>query len=603
MRHHAHGATHPSPNLFGGNDLKAIKSLMPYLMAFKGRVFVALLCLIIAKVTNVGVPLALKSIIDALDPKHQILMLPITWIVAYGVLRFSTTLFNELRDGVFAKVTQSAIRQIALTVFKHLHALNLRFHLERQTGGMSRDIERGTRGIESLMRFTLFSIMPTLIEIVLVASILAWKYDVWFALITLITLVIYIAITVVITEWRTHFRRRMNELDSKANTRAIDSLINYETVKYFGNEAWEAKRYDENLEKWESASVKSQTSLTLLNASQSLIIGLGATILMYRAAQGVYQGHLSIGDLVLINSLLLQLYIPLNFLGVIYREIKQSLADMDRMFRLLSVNAEVKDKAGAKALTLSEAPQVSFHEVAFHYDERRTILHQISFTINPGKTLAVVGHSGAGKSTLSRLLFRFYDIQGGAITIDGQDIRDVTQQSLRSAIGIVPQDTVLFNDTIFYNIAYGRPEAIHEEVIAAAKAAHIDGFIASLPEGYDTIVGERGLKLSGGEKQRVAIARTLLKRPHILIFDEATSALDSHSEKEIQQEITALAKSHTTLIIAHRLSTVVHADEIIVMDQGRIIERGRHEALLAEQGAYRRMWVLQQKEQTKQAEQ
>ncbi|MBU6467859.1 MAG: ABC transporter ATP-binding protein/permease [Betaproteobacteria bacterium] len=603
MRHHAHGATHPSPNLFNGNDLKAIKSLMPYLMAFKGRVFVALLCLIIAKVTNVGVPLALKSIIDALDPKHQILMLPITWIVAYGVLRFSTTLFNELRDGVFAKVTQSAIRQIALTVFKHLHALNLRFHLERQTGGMSRDIERGTRGIESLMRFTLFSIMPTLIEIVLVASILAWKYDVWFALITLITLIVYIAITVVITEWRTHFRRRMNELDSKANTRAIDSLINYETVKYFGNEAWEAKRYDENLEKWESASVKSQTSLTLLNASQSLIIGLGATLLMYRAAQGVYQGHLSIGDLVLINSLLLQLYIPLNFLGVIYREIKQSLADMDRMFRLLSVNAEVKDKAGAKALTLSEAPQVSFHEVAFHYDERRTILHQVSFTINPGKTLAVVGHSGAGKSTLSRLLFRFYDIQGGAITIDGQDIRDVTQQSLRSAIGIVPQDTVLFNDTIFYNIAYGRPEASHEEVIAAAKAAHIDGFIASLPEGYDTIVGERGLKLSGGEKQRVAIARTLLKRPHILIFDEATSALDSHSEKEIQQEITALAKSHTTLIIAHRLSTVVHADEIIVMDQGRIIERGRHEALLAEQGAYRRMWLLQQKEQTKQAEQ
>ncbi|HQT81213.1 MAG: metal ABC transporter permease [Ferrovum sp. 37-45-19] len=599
MRHHAPGGTQPSPNLFNANDFKAIKSLAPYLLAFKGRVFIALLCLIIAKVTNVAVPLALKSIIDGLDPKHQIIMFPIAWIVAYGLLRFSTTLFNELRDGVFAKVTQSAIRRIALTVFKHLHSLNLRFHLERQTGGMSRDIERGTRGIESLMRFTLFSIMPTLVEILLVASILAWKYDVWFALITLITLVVYIGITVVITEWRTHFRRRMNELDSRANARAIDSLINYETVKYFGNEAWETKRYDENLEKWESASVKSQTSLTLLNASQSLIIGLGATILMYRAAQGVYQGHLSIGDLVLINSLLLQLYIPLNFLGVIYREIKQSLADMDRMFRLLSVNAEVKDKDSATELTLNEAPQVTFQEVNFAYDERRPILHQVSFTIDPGKTIAVVGHSGAGKSTLSRLLFRFYDIQGGSIFINHQDIRDVTQQSLRAAIGIVPQDTVLFNDTVFYNIAYGRPDASREEVIAAAKAAHIDGFIESLPEGYESIVGERGLKLSGGEKQRVAIARTLLKRPHVLIFDEATSALDSHSEKEIQQEITALAKSHTTLIIAHRLSTVVHADEIIVMDQGRIIERGRHEDLLAEHGAYRRMWVLQQKEQTK----
>ncbi|KRH78100.1 putative multidrug export ATP-binding/permease protein [Ferrovum sp. JA12] len=599
MRHHAPGGTQPSPNLFNANDFKAIKSLAPYLLAFKGRVFIALLCLIIAKVTNVAVPLALKSIIDGLDPKHQIIMFPIAWIVAYGLLRFSTTLFNELRDGVFAKVTQSAIRRIALTVFKHLHSLNLRFHLERQTGGMSRDIERGTRGIESLMRFTLFSIMPTLVEILLVASILAWKYDVWFALITLITLVVYIGITVVITEWRTHFRRRMNELDSRANARAIDSLINYETVKYFGNEAWETKRYDENLEKWESASVKSQTSLTLLNASQSLIIGLGATILMYRAAQGVYQGHLSIGDLVLINSLLLQLYIPLNFLGVIYREIKQSLADMDRMFRLLSVNAEVKDKDSATELTLNEAPQVTFQEVNFAYDERRPILHQVSFTIDPGKTIAVVGHSGAGKSTLSRLLFRFYDIQSGSIFINHQDIRDVTQQSLRAAIGIVPQDTVLFNDTVFYNIAYGRPDASREEVIAAAKAAHIDGFIESLPEGYESIVGERGLKLSGGEKQRVAIARTLLKRPHVLIFDEATSALDSHSEKEIQQEITALAKSHTTLIIAHRLSTVVHADEIIVMDQGRIIERGRHEDLLAEHGAYRRMWVLQQKEQTK----
>ncbi len=602
MRHHAHGhgSSSPSPNLFNASDFKAIKSLVPYLMAFKGRVLVALICLILAKVSNVAIPLALKSIIDALDPKHQLLLLPISWIIAYGVLRFSTTLFNELRDGVFAKVTQSAIRRIALTVFRHLHSLNLRFHLERQTGGMSRDIERGTRGIESLMRFTLFSIMPTLVEILLVASILAWKYDIWFALITLITLVIYIAITVVITEWRTQYRRRMNELDSRANARAIDSLINYETVKYFGNESWEAKRYDENLEKWESASVKSQTSLALLNASQSLIIGLGATILMYRAALGVYQGHLSIGDLVLINSLLLQLYIPLNFLGVIYREIKQSLADMDRMFRLLSVNAEVKDKDNATELALKDAPQVCFNTVDFAYDLRRPILHQVSFTINPGKTVAVVGHSGAGKSTLSRLLFRFYDIQGGSITINGHDIRDHTQQSLRAAIGIVPQDTVLFNDTIFYNIAYGRPLATHDEVIAAAKAAHIDGFIASLPEGYDTVVGERGLKLSGGEKQRVAIARTLLKRPYVLIFDEATSALDSHSEKEIQQEITALSKTHTTLIIAHRLSTIVHADEIIVMDQGRIIERGRHEQLLAEHGAYARMWILQQKEKIKQ---
>ncbi|KXW58281.1 putative multidrug export ATP-binding/permease protein [Ferrovum myxofaciens] len=596
MRPHPPSSSSSVPHAFAAGDWRAIRGLMPYLLAFKGRVALALSCLVLAKVANVGVPLLLKEIIDRLAPGKGVLMVPLALVLAYGALRFSTTLFNELRDGIFAKVTQRAIRSIALSVFQHLHALNLRFHLERHTGGLSRDIERGTRGIESLLRFTLFSIFPTLVEMAMVAGILAWKYDIWFALITLVTLVIYIALTVVITEWRTHFRRRMNELDSKANARAIDSLINYETVKYFGNEAWEAQRYDQNLARWEEAAVKSQTSLALLNGIQSLIIGVGAVALMLRATAGVSAGRLTVGDLVLINALLLQLYMPLNFLGVVYREIKQSLADMDRLFRLLTVETEIRDCPDAQPLKVGGGV-VRFEAVDFAYDERRAILHHVDFEIPAGHKVAVVGSSGAGKSTLSRLLFRFYDVQQGRILIDGQDIRQVTQQSLRAAIGIVPQDTVLFNDTIYANIAYGQPDAAREDVLRCAQTAHIHAFIESLPEGYETQVGERGLKLSGGEKQRVAIARTLLKAPRILVFDEATSALDSHFEREIQEELSSMARHHTTLVIAHRLSTIIDADQIMVMEAGNILERGTHLELLSRNGRYAELWALQQSEE------
>ncbi|MDA8417308.1 MAG: ABC transporter ATP-binding protein/permease [Betaproteobacteria bacterium] len=579
----------------GARDWAAVRSLMPYLLAFKGRVVVAMGCLILAKAANVGVPLLLKQIIDRLSPGRGALLVPLGLVLAYGALRFSTTLFNELRDGVFAKVTQRAIRQVALSVFQHLHALNLRFHLERQTGGLSRDIERGTRGIESLLRFTLFSILPTLVEMLMVALILAWKYDGWFAVITLVTLGIYIVLTVVITEWRTHFRRRMNELDSRANARAVDSLLNYETVKYFGNEAWEAARYDENLAHWEQAAVKSQTSLAFLNVMQSLIIGVGSVLLMWRAADGVTEGRLTVGDLVMINALLLQLYMPLNFLGVVYREIKQSLTDMDRLFRLLTVETEIRDIPGSLPLRV-DGGAIRFEGVSFAYDPRRPILHHVDFEIPAGHKVAVVGSSGAGKSTLARLLFRFFETGEGRILIDEQDIRQVTQSSLRSVIGIVPQDTVLFNDTLYANIAYGRPEAAREEVLQAARAAHIHAFIEGLPEQYETQVGERGLKLSGGEKQRVAIARTLLKAPPILVFDEATSALDSHFEREIQEELASMARHHTTLVIAHRLSTIVDADQILVMEQGRIVERGTHVQLLEQAGRYAELWALQQAE-------
>jgi ABC-type transport system involved in Fe-S cluster assembly, permease and ATPase components len=579
----------------GARDWAAVRSLMPYLLAFKGRVVVAMGCLILAKAANVGVPLLLKQIIDRLSPGRGALLVPLGLVLAYGALRFSTTLFNELRDGVFAKVTQRAIRQVALSVFQHLHALNLRFHLERQTGGLSRDIERGTRGIESLLRFTLFSILPTLVEMLMVALILAWKYDGWFAVITLVTLGIYIVLTVVITEWRTHFRRRMNELDSRANARAVDSLLNYETVKYFGNEAWEAARYDENLAHWEQAAVKSQTSLAFLNVMQSLIIGVGSVLLMWRAADGVTEGRLTVGDLVMINALLLQLYMPLNFLGVVYREIKQSLTDMDRLFRLLTVETEIRDIPGSLPLRV-DGGAIRFEGVSFAYDPRRPILHHVDFEIPAGHKVAVVGSSGAGKSTLARLLFRFFETGEGRILIDEQDIRQVTQSSLRSVIGIVPQDTVLFNDTLYANIAYGRPEAAREEVLQAARAAHIHAFIEGLPEQYETQVGERGLKLSGGEKQRVAIARTLLKAPPILVFDEATSALDSHFEREIQEELASMARHHTTLVIAHRLSTIVDADQILVMEQGRIVERGTHAQLLEQAGRYAELWALQQAE-------
>lgn len=577
-------------------DWQTLRSLIPYLLEFKWRVAIAMTLLVMAKLANVAVPLALKEIIDALDKSHAVLAVPVALVVAYGALRLFSTLFGEMRDAVFAKVTQRAIRRVALQVFEHLHSLSLRFHLDRQTGGVSRDIERGTRGIGFLLNFMLFNILPTLLEIGLVAVILFSKYNVWFAIITFVTLIIYIIFTLVITEWRMVMRRSMNELDSKANSRAIDSLLNYETVKYFGNESYEAQRYDHNMQHWEVAAVRNTTSLALLNAGQSFIIAIGMTALMLLAADEVVKGHMSLGDLVLINVFMIQLYMPLHFLGFVYREIRHALADMEKMFSLLRENREIADASNAPSLHLQQA-EVRFEQVGFHYAPDRHILSEVDFVIPAGHTVAVVGASGAGKSTLARLLFRFYDVQQGAIRIDGQDIREVTQTSLRAAIGIVPQDTVLFNDTIYYNIAYGRPDASREEIIAAAQAAHIHAFVESLPQGYESMVGERGLKLSGGEKQRVAIARAILKNPAILIFDEATSALDSKSEKAIQEELRSIARNRTTLIIAHRLSTVVDADQILVMEQGRIVERGAHRELLAQHGVYAQMWNLQKQEE------
>jgi len=578
------------------NDWATLKTLLPYLWAYKWRMSLALVFLVSAKAANVGVPLVLKKLIDSLTvtptQPRALLALPVGLLVAYGALRLSTTVFTELREFVFARVTQRAVRTVALKVFKHLHSLSLRFHLNRQTGGMTRDIERGTRGISSLVSYTLFSILPTLVEITLVLGYLVLHYDVWFSIITAGALLAYIGFTVLVTEWRTHFRRTMNDLDSKANTRAIDSLINYETVKYFGNEEYEAKRYDEGLQRYESAAVKSQTSLSLLNTGQSCIIAIAATLILWRATQGVIDGTMTLGDLVLVNAFMIQLYVPLNFLGVLYREIKQSLADMERLFALLDQHREVADLPDAPPL-VTHGAEVRFSRVSFGYEKNRQILFDVDFTIPAGSTTAVVGHSGSGKSTLSRLLFRFYDVDAGSITIDGQDLRQVTQASLRSAIGIVPQDTVLFNDTIEYNIAYGRSGASREEIIAAARAASIHDFIESLPAGYQTMVGERGLKLSGGEKQRVAIARALLKDPAILIFDEATSALDSRAEQAIQAQLKAIARTRTTLVIAHRLSTIADASQILVMDHGRIIERGTHLQLLEANGAYAQMWARQ----------
>jgi ABC-type transport system involved in Fe-S cluster assembly fused permease/ATPase subunit len=579
------------------SDWATLRRLLPYLWHYRLRVAVALAFLVAAKLANVGVPVLLKKLVDSLSitpgSAQALLVVPVGLLVAYGALRLSTSLFTELRELVFAKATEGASRRISLETFQHLHALSLRFHLERQTGGMTRDIERGTRAVHTLISYSLYSIFPTLIEVGLVLTLLALQFDPLFAWITAAALVLYIAFTITVTEWRTQFRKQMNELDSKAHTRAIDSLLNYETVKYFNNESFEARRYDESLERLRKAALKSQTTLSVLNTGQQLIIATALIAMLWRATEGVVAGTLTLGDLVMINAFMIQLYIPLNFLGVIYREIKQALTDLDKMFGLLEREREVADKPGAPELRI-EGATVRFEHVDFAYERDRPILHDVSFEIPAGRKVAVVGPSGSGKSTLARLLFRFYDVQGGRITIDGQDLREVTQGSVRRAIGIVPQDTVLFNDTIEYNIAYGQPGAGREQVEAAARAAHIHGFIASTPKGYDTIVGERGLKLSGGEKQRVAIARTLLKNPPILVFDEATSALDSANERAIQAELQSAARNKTALVIAHRLSTVVDAHEILVMEAGRIVERGSHASLLARSGRYAQMWRLQE---------
>lgn len=601
MRRHAHTPTpdnQTSSSVSGRTDWETLSRLWPYLWHYKWRVLLALGFMVGAKVANVGVPVLLKNLIDGLAPHptaaQAMLVVPTGLLVAYGLLRLSTSLFAELRELVFAKATEGAARSISLKVFSHLHALSLRFHLERQTGGMTRDIERGTRAVHSLISYSLYSIVPTLIEVTLVLTLLATKFDMAFAWITLVALVLYVTFTVSVTQWRTQYRRVMNEMDSKAHTRAIDSLLNYETVKYFNNEAFEAHRYDEALEKLRQAGLKSQQTLSLLNSGQQTIIAVGLIIMLWRATQGVVVGRMTVGDLVMVNAFMIQLYIPLNFLGVIYREIKQSLTDLNKMFTLMEREREVADAPTAQALQLSGPPSIQFDHVQFAYESNRPILHDICFEIPSGQTVAVVGPSGSGKSTLARLLYRFYDVQGGGIYIAGQDLRQVTQDSLRRHIGIVPQDTVLFNDTVAYNIAYGRPEASSQEVEAAANAARIHDFIVSTPKGYDTMVGERGLKLSGGEKQRVAIARTLLKNPPILVFDEATSALDSANERAIQAELSAVAQGKTVLVIAHRLSTIVHAHEILVMDAGRIQERGTHAQLLALNGRYAQMWRLQQ---------
>ena len=584
----------------GSTDIKTMKSLVPFLWEYRGRVVLALGFLILAKVANVGIPLLLKDIVDALDKDNAVLVLPLALLLGYGALRLASSLFNELRDSMFARVRHGAMRKVSIQVLDHLHRLSLRYHLERRTGGISRDIERGTRSVSSLLNYMVFSILPIIVEVALIAGILLDRYSVWFAVITFASVVVYIFVTFKITEWRMKYRVKMNAADSRANTQAIDSLINYETVKYFGNEQHELARYNESLAEWEDAAVKSQTSLSALNVGQAAIIAIGVTSIMVLAANGVVVGTLTLGDLVLINAFLLQLFIPLNFLGIVYSQLKHAITDMQLMFDVLERTPEIEDREDAIELDVGSG-EVRFDRVRFAYDQERPILHDISFVIPAGRKVAVVGPSGAGKSTLARLLFRFYDVDSGRILINGQDVRAVTQYSLRAAVGIVPQDTVLFNDTLRYNIGYARPGASQDEIEQAARSANIHDFIISLPKGYATLVGERGLKLSGGEKQRVAIARAILKNPKVLVFDEATSSLDSHSEQAILDSMRSAAENHTTLAIAHRLSTIIDADSILVMEGGRIVEQGSHQDLLGQDALYARLWELQQQEEEKQA--
>lgn len=577
-------------------DWYNLRSMLPFLWEYRGRALIALGSLVLAKVANVGIPVVLKQIVDLMGQSQAVqLVLPLSLLLAYGLLRLSSSLFNELRDAVFARVRYHAMRRLSTRVLGHLHSLSLRFHLERKTGAISRDLERGTRSISTILNYMVFSVLPMLVEFSLVAGVLLTKYDPLFTLVTFGAVGVYVAFTLAITEWRMEYRLAMNRQESEANSQALDSLINYETVKYFGNETLELERFDRTLGEWEGSAVKSQSSMSLLNFGQGAIIAVGVTLVMILAADGVVQGSMTIGDLVLVNAFLLQLFIPLNFLGVVYRQIKYSLADMDLVLKLLERQPEIEDRPGAAPLVL-RGGEVRFEDVDFSYQPERPILDGVSFTVHAGEKLAVVGQSGAGKSTLSRLLFRFYDVTGGRILIDDQDVREVSQESLREAIGIVPQDTVLFNDTIYYNLAYGRPDAERREIEQAAEMAHIREFIESLPQAYDTVVGERGLKLSGGEKQRIAIARAILKRPCILLFDEATSSLDSKTEQAIQETLREVAARHTTLVIAHRLSTVVDSDRILVMERGRIVEQGSHAELLAQRGRYYEMWQLQQQD-------
>ena len=592
MRGHGNSTTN---NRWSG-DWTAIKSLIPYFMEFRGRVFLALLFLLLAKLANVMIPFAMKHIVDALDSSQsQIIAVPIVFLAMYGLLRLGTILFGEIRDTIFGRVTERAMHRIGLKLFKHLHALDLDFHLSRRTGGIARDIDRGTNGINFLMRFMLFNIIPTLLEISLITVILLVSYSAWYALIIVAAVTVYITYSVILTEKRTNIVRQMNEMDSQTNTRAIDSLLNFETVKYFGNEGYEAEQYDQNLTGWEKARARNRLSMAALNSGQAFVIAASITAIMTLAAYDVSSGKMTLGDLVLVNAYMMQLFIPLNFLGFVYREIKKSLADIEHMFSLLGEQSKIKDKDDAIDLVLNGS-DVRFEHVSFGYKDDRQILNDVSFEIPAGKKVAVVGPSGAGKSTIARLLFRFYDVDGGKITVNSQDIRDLTQQSLRAAIGVVPQDTVLFNNNIYYNIAYGRPDASREEIEQAARLAHLDHFIKRLPQGYDTLVGERGLKVSGGEKQRIAIARMLLKNPGIMVFDEATSSLDSGSEQAILEALSEVAQSNTTLVIAHRLSTIVDADNIIVLDHGRVVEQGTHSTLLGKQGIYASLWELQQRE-------